>query len=179
MTESREFHCDKIVRFQHCDPAGIVFFPQYFVLFHEVIEDWFNDGLGVDYAGFIGNEKLGIPTASIQAEFVSPGKHGETLRFGLRVREIGRSSIKLRLTACVGTELRARIDQTVVLFSLEQRYAVAVPIELKERMLMFSGNECPSRGCSPLRGRALHAHLLNARGSTGRRVVRNKPSTEG
>ncbi|NPT47023.1 hypothetical protein GNZ12_38180 [Paraburkholderia sp. 1N] len=41
-------------------PPGIVFYPQYFVLFHEVIEDWFNDGLGIDYAGFIGNEKLGI-----------------------------------------------------------------------------------------------------------------------
>lgn len=151
MTESREFHCDKIVRFQHCDPAGIVFYPQYFVLFHEVIEGWFNDGLGVDYAEFIGRENLGIPTASIQAEFVSPSKHGETLRFGLHVREIGRSSINLCLTACAGTALRARIDQTVVLFSLELRSAVAVPIELKERMLMFSGNENPSRGCSSVR----------------------------
>ena len=26
------FECDKLIRFHHCDPAGIVFYPQYFVL---------------------------------------------------------------------------------------------------------------------------------------------------
>jgi 4-hydroxybenzoyl-CoA thioesterase len=138
MTTTNGFSCDKMVRFQHCDPAGIVFYPQYFVLFHEVLEDWFNDGLGVDYAQFIGTEKLGIPTVSIQAEFIAPSTHGETLQFGLQVRGVGKSSIKLRLTARVGAELRATIDQTVVLFSLKNRCTVAVPSELKEKMMRYS-----------------------------------------
>lgn len=141
MTTSREFHCDKLVRFQHCDPAGIVFYPQYFVLFHEVIEDWFNNGLQVDFARFVGTEGLGIPTVDIHAAFVAPSKHGETLRFNLQVREIGTSSIKLHLTACAGAELRAKIDQTVVLFSVETRRPVPLPLDLKERMLRFSSRE--------------------------------------
>ncbi|SAK93695.1 acyl-CoA thioesterase [Caballeronia ptereochthonis] len=141
MTTSKAFHCDKIVRFQHCDPAGIVFYPQYFVLFHEVLEDWFNDGLGVDYARFIGAEHLGIPTVSIHADFVAPSKHGDTLRFGLRVLDIGRSSVKLGITACVGAELRARVEQTVVLFSLKNRCKVAVPTALREQMLRFATDE--------------------------------------
>ena len=33
------FECDKLIRFHHCDPAGIVFYPQYFVLFNELVED--------------------------------------------------------------------------------------------------------------------------------------------
>ena len=44
MKAPHEFKSQKLIRFQHCDPAGIVFYPQYFVLFHELIEDWFNDG---------------------------------------------------------------------------------------------------------------------------------------
>ena len=79
----------------------IVFYPQYFVQFHGVLEDWFKHGLGVDYARFIRTEKLGIPTVHIQADFVAPSKHGETLRFALEIREIGRSSIKLGLMAAV------------------------------------------------------------------------------
>jgi len=59
MNIAGSFESQKLVRFQHCDPAGIVFYPQYFVLFHELIEDWFNDGLRVNYADFIGNQKLG------------------------------------------------------------------------------------------------------------------------
>jgi len=141
MTTDTAFYCDKLVRFQHCDPAGIVFYPQYFVLFHEVLEDWFNHGLRVDYARFIGTRKLGIPTVNIQADFVAPSKHGETLRFALGVREIGRSSIKLSLTATVENELRAKIEQTVVLFSLEHRAAIAVPTELRQQMMKFAAQE--------------------------------------
>jgi 4-hydroxybenzoyl-CoA thioesterase len=141
MTTDTAFHCDKLVRFQHCDPAGIVFYPQYFVLFHEVLEDWFNHGLSVDYARFIGVEKLGIPTVRIQADFVAPSKHGETLRFALEVREIGRSSIKLGLMAAVDNELRAKIEQTLVLFSLERRAAVVLPAQLRQQMMQFAAQE--------------------------------------
>lgn len=30
------FRTEKLIRLQHCDPAGIVFYPQYFVLFQEL-----------------------------------------------------------------------------------------------------------------------------------------------
>jgi 4-hydroxybenzoyl-CoA thioesterase len=60
------FESQKLVRFQHCDPAGIVFYSQYFVPFHELIEDWFSDALHVNCAGFIAVRKLGIPTVRME-----------------------------------------------------------------------------------------------------------------
>ena len=33
------FESDKLIRFHHCDPAGIIFYPQYFILFNELVED--------------------------------------------------------------------------------------------------------------------------------------------
>ena len=38
------------IRFSHCDPAGIVFFPQYLVMTNVLVEDWFNESLDIDYA---------------------------------------------------------------------------------------------------------------------------------
>jgi acyl-CoA thioesterase FadM len=38
------------IRFSHCDPAGIVYFPHYFGMFNGLIEDWYTEQLGVDYA---------------------------------------------------------------------------------------------------------------------------------
>ena len=35
-----KFTTQKRVRFHHCDPAGIVFYPQFYVLLHEVQEDF-------------------------------------------------------------------------------------------------------------------------------------------
>ena len=37
------------VRFEDCDGAGIVFYPRLVLLVNRVIEDWFADGLGVDF----------------------------------------------------------------------------------------------------------------------------------
>jgi acyl-CoA thioesterase FadM len=37
------------IRFSHCDPAGIVYFPHYFDMFNGLIEDWYTEqraGLG-------------------------------------------------------------------------------------------------------------------------------------
>ena len=31
------------IRFSHCDPAGIVYFPHYFDMFNGLIEDWSKD----------------------------------------------------------------------------------------------------------------------------------------
>ena len=36
------------VRFSHCDPAGIVYFPHYFDIFNGLIEDWYGQELGYD-----------------------------------------------------------------------------------------------------------------------------------
>ena len=34
------FERERLVRFSDCDPAGIVFYPQYFVMFNGLVEDW-------------------------------------------------------------------------------------------------------------------------------------------
>jgi 4-hydroxybenzoyl-CoA thioesterase len=43
---STEFRRPRLIRFSDCDPAGIVFYPQYFVMLNGLVEDWVNEGLG-------------------------------------------------------------------------------------------------------------------------------------
>ena len=137
MKAPREFESNKLIRFQHCDPAGIVFYPQYFVLFHELIEDWFNDGLDVNYADLIAVQRLGVPTVRLECDFAAPSTIGDTLRLRLAVSKVGTTSIALSLTAFSGGELRVRIEQVIVLFSLERRAPVAIPEDLRRRIGTF------------------------------------------
>ena len=37
------------VRFEDCDSAGILFYPNYFLMLNRLIEDWFADALGVPW----------------------------------------------------------------------------------------------------------------------------------
>ena len=138
MTAATPFETDKLIRFHHCDPAGIVFYPQYFVLFNELVEDWFNAGLGVDFAAFHAVERLGVPMAHVECDFLSPSKIGEVLRLRLAVKKIGNSSIALSVEARAGADVRVRAALVVVLASLETHRPVPIPAELREKLARYA-----------------------------------------
>ncbi|MFM0653556.1 acyl-CoA thioesterase [Paraburkholderia sediminicola] len=137
MDSKRAFESEKRIRFQHCDPAGIVFYPQYFVLFHELIEDWFNRGLEVNYADLIAVQRLGVPTVRLECDFIAPSTIGDTLQLRLAVKRVGTTSIALSLMAFSGDKLRVRIEQVIVLFSLERRAPVMISEDLRRRIGQF------------------------------------------
>ena len=76
-----------------CDPAGIVYFPRYFELFHQAMETWFSERLGLAYEALIVGRKIGFPAVHTEADFRRPTRFGETVAVELRVRDTGRSSI--------------------------------------------------------------------------------------
>ena len=93
---------DKLIRFHHCDPAGIVFYPQYFVLMNELVEDWFDEGLGHPFSTFHGIERLGLPMAHLECDFLVPSRVGDRLTFRLEVEKLGNASMTLAVTASRG-----------------------------------------------------------------------------
>jgi 4-hydroxybenzoyl-CoA thioesterase len=128
------FECDKLIRFHHCDPAGIVFYPQYFVLFNELVEDWFNQGLGIDFARLHVEDGLGIPMGKIECRFLSPSKVGETLRLSLSINRIGRSSMEMNVTGKSGDQVRVQATLTVVLASLKGMRSLPFPDDMRARL---------------------------------------------
>jgi 4-hydroxybenzoyl-CoA thioesterase len=58
---SDEFRRPRLIRFSDCDPAGIVFYPQYFVMLNGLVEDWVNEGLGLSYHGLVAQRRIGLP----------------------------------------------------------------------------------------------------------------------
>jgi 4-hydroxybenzoyl-CoA thioesterase len=137
MSAPGPFRAAKQIRFHHCDPAGIVFYPQYFVLMNELVEDWFNRGLGVDFARFHTEARLGVPMAHLECDFVAPSTVGETLDWALWVEKIGGSSLTLAVEAKQGEDLRVRATLVVVQASLDSRRSVPFAPEFREKLARF------------------------------------------
>lgn len=131
------FEDEKLIRFHHCDPAGIIFYPQYFVLFNELVEDWFTKGLGVSFVEQITRDRVSIPMGRVECDFLAPSKIGDVLRFALRVSRIGSSSIRLAIEVGHKNEVRVRANLTVVLASLETFRSVRISDELRARMARY------------------------------------------
>ena len=127
---------EKRVRFHHCDPAGIVFYPQYFALFHEVMEDWFTEALREDYAAFVRGGH-GLPAVKVECEFLAPNPLGDVIAFELTVARLGRSSITMRIAGKARGIDCVRATITAVHSKLHPLGSVAIAPALRAAMERF------------------------------------------
>ncbi|MEF9995970.1 MAG: thioesterase family protein [Burkholderiaceae bacterium] len=131
------FEREALIRFAHCDPAGMVFYPQYLVILNGLIEDWVTEALGIGYGDLIGQRRIGLPTVSLQCEFLGPSLLGETCQFGLSVEHLGESSIQLALGVRRGDELRLRMRQSLVVTSLDIHRPIPIPADFRAAAELF------------------------------------------
>jgi len=120
------FRCQKLIRFSHCDPAGIVFYPRYIELGVEAVEDWFSQGLGVSFWALHEEHRLGIPAVHLDVNFTTPSRHGDVLDFLLSVAHIGNSSMILDVIVECEGQRRFREKITVVMVSLDTMRSVPI-----------------------------------------------------
>lgn len=140
-TKKDIFYSDMLVRFSHCDPAGIVFYPQYFVMFNGLVEDWFNHGLGITYADFITEQRYGLPMASLTCNFMAPSKIGEIITLTLKIEHIGNSSLKLAVDAIYEEQKRLAAQLSLVVTSLETMRPAPIPDGLRTRLTEFKAGK--------------------------------------
>jgi 4-hydroxybenzoyl-CoA thioesterase len=119
------------VRFTHTDPAGYVFFPRYFEKFQAAVEDWFNIELGVDYAGIVLNQGVGLPTAHTECNFMKPCRLGEILDLSLRLTKVGSTSLTVDFMGTVAGEERLHGQSVLVFIDLKDGVPVPIPEDLR------------------------------------------------
>lgn len=102
------------VMFEHCDPAGIVFYPRYFEMINATVEDWFDEEVGVPFAVMHGPRRIAIPAARIAVRFLRPSRLGDRLDWDLAVARLGRSALDLALVASGPDGPRLEADLTIV-----------------------------------------------------------------
>jgi len=126
------------IRFAHCDPAGIVFFPQYLVMTNALVEDWFTECLRVDYAHMIDERRIGLPIVKLDCEFSRPSRMGETITLTLTVNSIGQRSIRIGIVGHCQNEVRFRAHQVLVMTSLETGRSIDIPDDIASALASFT-----------------------------------------
>ena len=130
--DATEFRRERQIRFSDCDPAGIVFYPQYFVMFNGLVEDWI-DELEVGYRRLVIERRVGLPTVHLEADFRAVSHMGDRIVLSLAVERLGGRSITLGLR-CDGTQgdTRMSMKQVLVTTSLATHQAIDIPPDLRD-----------------------------------------------
>ena len=146
---SKRFAVQVPIRFAHCDPAGIIFFPQYLVLFNGLVEDWFDQALGVSYAHMLQTDKVGLPIVHLECDFRAVTRMGERVNMGLSISKLGNRSLTLALD-CTGPDgqLRVAAQKVLVFTSLQTHQAITVPSHIRQAMEHWLSSSNPSENRS-------------------------------
>jgi len=127
------YRTQRKVRFQHCDPAAIVFFPRYFEMINSVVEDWFEDVVGASFNQLHMERRNGVPTARINTDFTAPSRLGDRLDFELTVDAVGGASLTITITATCAGELRLRSTSTLVYVDMNTGKPMPWPEDFRQR----------------------------------------------
>jgi 4-hydroxybenzoyl-CoA thioesterase len=134
---ARSFTTERKIRFSHCDPAGIVYFVNFFDMVSGAVEDWFGEAIGFTFNEMHIQRRLGFPIVNTGCEFFKPCHLGDRLVLELTIARLGRSSIEFSVVGRVGGEEKFRARHKVALMSLDSLRALPIPEDLREKMKPF------------------------------------------
>jgi 4-hydroxybenzoyl-CoA thioesterase len=103
------------IEWGHCDPAGIVYFPNYFTYFDSSTNALFLRALGFNkYEMLKVYDIVGIPLVDVQARFIVPSVFGDVVTIESSVEDIKRSSFRMRHRLLRGETLAVEGHETRV-----------------------------------------------------------------
>lgn len=133
-----KFSALKKIRFHHCDPAGIVFYPQFFYLLHEVQEDF------LAHIGFAEHQMInaghGVPIVDLKTEFLGMCRNGDEVIITLALSKVGNTSIGMRYEILQDESVKLRASGVVVYSSVPDGKPVRIPDDLRQALLPYLEN---------------------------------------
>jgi 4-hydroxybenzoyl-CoA thioesterase len=131
------FRRERLIRFSHCDPAGIVYFVNFFDMVGGVVEDWFREAVGLPFQEMHLERRVGFPIVNTGCEFFRPARLGDTLVLELAIARLGRSSIEFRVRGSVNGGEKFVARHKVAMVSLDTFRPLAIPDDMREKMTPY------------------------------------------
>ena len=131
------FTIERKIRFSHCDPAGIVYFVNFFDMVSGAVEDWFGEAIGFTFNEMHIQRRVGFPIVNTGCEFFRPCHLGDRLQLTLSIAKLGRSSIAFAVSGRVANEDKFRARHKVALMSLDSQRALPIPEDMRAKMLPY------------------------------------------
>ncbi len=125
------------VPFSACDPAGIMFFPQVFLLFQDHVDQWVTEGLGLSYAELLGPRRVGLPSVRWESDFRAVSRMGDELVISLHVERLGEKSLTLHFEVHGDGVLRVDARQVIVCTHLDTHRSMPFPHDLRAAITRF------------------------------------------
>ncbi|MDU9004308.1 acyl-CoA thioesterase [Sedimentitalea todarodis] len=135
---SETFRLSRQVEFNHCDPAGMVFYPRYFEMISATIERFLSDAIGYGWSSMgVAEKGMGTPMGQIEVRFANPSYLGEWLDLDLTLARLGTASATFDIRCSSKDEARFDCRTTIIHAHTGGGKSAPWPPEARARMVAF------------------------------------------
>ena len=125
------------ISFRLADPAGILFFGNFFDLAHDILER-FLQHRGITWAEWFNHPTLAFPIRHAESDFRSPLQAGESYGVEAIVSEVSQSSVTFQVSFLREEKLLARVSIVSVCVNKDTLVKAVIPDTLRQRLLPTS-----------------------------------------
>ena len=130
------------IRFGDCDPAGIVYHPQYYYILNFMMEEFLDECIGMRFVE--KSRRIGLPVAGIRTEFVETATVGDVLECRIWIENLGEKSVRFAMTLAdkkTGA-LKVKCVQTCIFVTMTNKLeSVQIPEDLRSRFEEYLKDE--------------------------------------
>jgi 4-hydroxybenzoyl-CoA thioesterase len=131
-----KFTTHKMIQFFHCDPAGIVFYPQYFYILSESKEDFLMH-IGHPMHRMINEQRRGWPMVRLETDFKRRSRYGDRIEVDIEVFKLGAASLGLQYTVRGDDGERLVAKSIIVLTDLDTGQPVPIPEDMRAALANY------------------------------------------
>jgi 1,4-dihydroxy-2-naphthoyl-CoA hydrolase len=117
------------VGIEEIDAAGVMFGPRIVALAHRAYEARAL-GHGIDLAALVRAGVHALPLVRVEADFLSPIRHGDELEIAVRCAAIGRSSYRIHCAVRCGGTVAANVVQVHACIDVKRHRVEALPVDV-------------------------------------------------
>jgi 4-hydroxybenzoyl-CoA thioesterase len=106
-------------------------------ILNNVVEDWFRQGLGLDYYDIVGRRRIGLGYAHAECDFAKPAAMGDVLTYRVAIERLGNKSLALAVNARRGGEEILKASLVIVSTDLNRHASIALPDDVRNAAIAY------------------------------------------
>jgi YbgC/YbaW family acyl-CoA thioester hydrolase len=115
-----------------------VYYPHFFIYFHEAFEDFFNDA-GISYVQLLDERRIGFPTVHVDTDYKAPLRYGDRLDIEVSVTKLSNRSLVMRYDGFRHRDGKQSVSCTIttVCVDMDTFTSREIPPDLRELFERF------------------------------------------
>lgn len=122
------------IHFDECDPAGIVFFANYFKLAHRSIEEFIMQN-GISWQSWFQSPDFGVPLIHAESDYKRPMLQGNSYQAVVKLTKLGESSVQFETTFQTLQQETCAVIKTVHVFvDTKNLNKISIPQVIRQKL---------------------------------------------